>query len=752
MNNWKKLLLLSAVSAVLAACSGDDGKNGTDGTNGTNGANGSNGMDGTNGSDGLNSLVAQTQLDVGDANCEFGGVQIDSGIDTDGNGTLAAGEVTDTEYVCALGLGNFELQLLHFADVDGGRDILNNVVRFSAILNKFRGEVANTVVLSSGDNWIPGPEYNVAGDAALTSLGIPAAGRAHVAYLNALEVQASVFGNHEFDLGTEAIAGVLNSETTEGGTWPGAQFPYLSANLDFSADEHLAPLVGENGAPYTALANSIAASTVINVGGQRIGVVGATTPNLNSISSPGDDIVITPATTVVADLAAVIQPAVDALTNEGINKIILLSHMQQIVIERELATLLKDVDIIIAGGSNTLLADTNDRLSDGDTAADMYPLSFSSATNEPTLVVNTDGDYSYLGRLVVNFDANGIIVPELLDDTVNGVYAADEAGLVENSLATTDAIAEVNTISGQLTDALTTRAGHVFGLTSVYLNGERGSVRTEETNFGNLTAQANLEYAQETDETVAISVKNAGGIRDSVGFCSVPAGATGDDALVCSAPAGIPGINNAGEISQLDLEIALRFNNSLNLITLTGAQLIQILEHGVSNVENTAGRFPQVAGIRFSYDADGVAQTVDLTGPQPVVATAGTRVKDIVILDSNGAADGGAEVRLMTNGVVDAAAAAQSFRVVTLGFIAGGGDDYPFPVDMAANVVDLEEEGVQSGDMTFADNGTEQDALAEYLNSNFPADADDTTPSFSDADTVVAEDNVIVNLKEGGTF
>jgi 2',3'-cyclic-nucleotide 2'-phosphodiesterase (5'-nucleotidase family) len=643
----------------------------------------------------------------------------------------------------------FRLQLLHFADVDGGRDIISNAVNFSVILNAFRDEYPdNTVVLSSGDNWIPGPEYNVASDDALLGvLGETNNGRAHVAYLNALGVQASAFGNHEFDLGTGDVFDLL----AEDGAWPGAQFPYLSANLDFSTDGNIMGLIGTDGDDNTNMVNQIAASTVITVDGERIGVVGATTPILDTISSPGDVSISPTDSSDIPALAAVIQTSVDALTATGINKVILLAHMQQIAIERELATLLTGVDIIVAGGSNTLLADNNDRLRTGDVAADVYPLEFAAADNNPVLVVNTDGDYTYLGRLLVDFDENGVLISSLLDDTVNGAYATDDQGLTENSLAVTDAISSVTDISTALTTALTARAGNVFGLTSVYLNGERGSVRTEETNVGNLTADANLAYAQATDPSVAISIKNGGGIRAPIGFCNVPAGSTNENDLVCNPPAGTAGINSPGEISQLDLEITLRFNNSLTLLTVTGSQLKEIIEHGVAATADgvTPGQFPQVSGIRFSFDPDNTAQTVDTTGAQPVVATAGSRVVNLVVEDDNGAQAGGNEVVVVNNGVLDPTAATQTFRIVTLGFLAGGGDSYPYPADTAANVVDLEEEGVQAGNVTFADNGTEQDALSEYLYTNFPVDAVDTAdalPAFTDADTEAADDTRIQNL------
>ena len=81
----KKTLLASCLTTVvlgLTACDGDDGRNGTDGTNG------------------LSSLISQTELSVGDSNCATGGLQIDSGLDSNENGTLDAAEITATEYVC----------------------------------------------------------------------------------------------------------------------------------------------------------------------------------------------------------------------------------------------------------------------------------------------------------------------------------------------------------------------------------------------------------------------------------------------------------------------------------------------------------------------------------------------------------------------------------------------------------------------------------------------------------------------------
>jgi hypothetical protein len=90
----------------LAACDGDDGRDGADGMDGaegapgTNGADGSNGTNGNNGDEGLNGLLKQTVLYSGNEHCYSGGLQIDSGPDTDGNGELSESEVTASNYLC----------------------------------------------------------------------------------------------------------------------------------------------------------------------------------------------------------------------------------------------------------------------------------------------------------------------------------------------------------------------------------------------------------------------------------------------------------------------------------------------------------------------------------------------------------------------------------------------------------------------------------------------------------------------------
>jgi 2',3'-cyclic-nucleotide 2'-phosphodiesterase (5'-nucleotidase family) len=293
----------------------------------------------------------------------------------------------------------FQLQILHASDFEGGIPAITDSVNFSTVINALKDDYVNTLLLSSGDNYIPGPFFSSGSDPALRSvLGREGVGRADIAILNEIGFQASALGNHEFDLGTSTIASLINVDQA----YTGTKFPYLSTNLNFANDAALRGLVVPDGqAPRP---NSIAKSTVITVGGEKVGIVGATTPTLPAISSPGAGVIVTPqpfagnpSPEQLDALAQIIQTEVNNLANTGINKIVVMAHMQQLFIERELAKRLSNVDVIIAGGSHSLLADSNDRLRPGDTPVGIYPLVEQSPTGS-VLVVNTAANYTYVGQ------------------------------------------------------------------------------------------------------------------------------------------------------------------------------------------------------------------------------------------------------------------------------------------------------------------------------------------------------------------
>ncbi|MES1952525.1 5'-Nucleotidase domain-containing protein [Salinisphaera sp. S4-8] len=670
----------------------------------------------------------------------------------------------------------YRLQLLHFADMDGSTAALDYVSNFSSLVNAFAivdTLANNTLVLSSGDNFIPGPRFFAAGALAdedvPEALGAAGNGRADIVFVNRFGTSASALGNHDLDAGTSAFAGLVAGDGESDG-YAGAAFPYLSFNADFSGDSNLSALVAENGQPSAQVAGRVAGSTTVKVGGETIGVVGATTPLLASITSTGG-IDMSPDGFAMDDagydaLAAAIQPGVDALVAQGIDKIVLVSHMQQIAIEKALATRLNDVDIIIAGGSNTLLADSNDVLRDGDSAADTYPLAFAGPDETPTLVVNVDGDYKYLGRLVVDFDANGVLLTDSLDPVANGAWASTDA--IVEQLATrglnTQADSDVLAVQSALQNVLAEQDGNVQGITDVYLDGRRTQVRTEETNLGDLTADANLYYARLVEPGVQVSLKNGGGIRDAIGQSVVPPGGTGEAEL--RPPQANESIGKPeGGVSQFDIAGALRFNNSLTIISVTAAELRDIMEHAVAATTDgaTPGQFPQIGGMRIAFDVDETART----GGQMNLGTAttGNRIRSLELIDANGDTTD----TLVTNGVLQGDAS-REIRMVLLAFTAACvpgdnydagsndcGDAYPLKnlsdpqrVDIdptTDGVIDASQIGTDydPGLAMFAATGTEQDAFAEYLQSRYNPDNGGT--AFDIAETPAAQDTRIVNLE-----
>jgi 2',3'-cyclic-nucleotide 2'-phosphodiesterase (5'-nucleotidase family) len=654
------------------------------------------------------------------------------------------------------------VQILHASDFEASVSAIQDAPRFAAIVDTLENTYPNTLILSSGDNFIPSP-FSLSGeDPSLVNVfkntyityynsnfanndlraGI---GRGDISIMNFIGIEASALGNHEFDWGTNElrniIAGVNSGSAIR---WFGAQFPYLSANLNFSLDANLSNITTNSrlentafrsnpslGAAQIATRPKIAPSCIINKNGQKYGIVGATTPILASISSPGATTVRNPGagTNDMSLLATILQPVIDSLRfAEGCDKIILLAHMQQLSFEKQLATFLNGVDIIIGGGSNTLMADATDRLRAGDVAAETYPFFTTGADGKPTVIINTDGNYKYVGRLVIEFDAAGNIVPASVTSAISGVYPADSLGVEEVWGAGNYAAAFtpgskgslVKTICDAIGTVITLKDGNIFGKTAVWLEGRRNFVRTEETNLGNLTAEANLWMARFYDGNTRISIKNGGGIRSAIGYVNAVGSSLNLEPPIANPASG----KLQGDISQLDIENSLRFNNQLSLLTLSANGLRTILEHGVraTLAGATPGQFPQIAGVRFSYDPS-----------RPPM----NRIVSAVLVDSLGQTTD----TLVMNGITFGDTT-RTFRIVTLNFLAGGGDAYPF-LQFGSNRIDIPTLPAAGPAVAgFALPGSEQDAFAEYMKFNF------TSAPYNLGETPITQDPRIENLQQ----
>ncbi|HEX8720463.1 MAG TPA: bifunctional UDP-sugar hydrolase/5'-nucleotidase [Pyrinomonadaceae bacterium] len=161
---------------------------------------------------------------------------------------------------------------------------------------------------------------------------------------------------------------------------------------------------------------------------------------------------------------------------------------------------------------------------------------------------------------------------------------------------------------------LTSELSQPVGRTTVALDARSATSRTEETNVADFVADA-FRRAAGAD----VALVNGGSIR-------------ADDVLP------------EGELTVRDVLSILPFGNDLAVIEVPGDVLLKALEHGVSQTAPGAepGRFPQVSGIRYSFDAS------KLPGVRVTEVTVGGRPLD----------------------------PKKTYTLVTTSFVAGGGDQY----------------------------------------------------------------------------
>ena len=534
---------------------------------------------------------------------------------------------------------SYSLQILHYYGESGLLGIKTAPI-MGALIDRFDDQFANTLVVGEGDSYIPGPWLVAGADASLAavpSVGAPAMGRPDIAIMNLFGTNVSALGNHEFDLGSP----VLNTAFAPSGAWKGSQFPFISSNLDFAGDSSLRGIADSSlggtssnsfaGKEATDIKAKIAPYSVVTKGGEKIGIVGATTwelltkssPNGTKVKDDGND-----STSDLEEVAAYIQASVDALLATGVNKVVMVDQLDSLDRNKALAPLLQGVDVMVAGGGHERLGDGNDKAVafNGHDAnfisTDSYPILVNAKDGKPTLIVTTDTEYSYLGRLVVNFDSEGTIIPAALDNVLNGAYAATAETLktVYGSGASSETIiagSSIGSAVAQVTTALSTvissKDSDVYGYTKVYIEGDRVFGRAQEVNLGDLTADANIYAAERSlpGQTTWVSLKNGGGLRASIG--SVDANG------IKGAPVATD-FKAAGAISKLEIENALRFDNKLMAFETTPAGLLNILNYAAGLSPGNGG-FAQLGGVQFSYDPK-----------KPV----GSRVQDIALIDEGG--------------------------------------------------------------------------------------------------------------------
>ncbi len=517
-------------------------------------------------------------------------------------------------------------------DLGTGLEDFGGAARFKALVDDLKwsaihgpreegqsGAKRGVIMVSSGDNFLAGPEFNASLDKGVPFYDTIA--------LDLIGYDALAIGNHDFDFGPDVLA-----EFIEG--YEVSQPPYLSANLDYSGEPFLQALFDEG---------RIARSVVVKERGERIGIIGATTPNLPFISSPRD-VVVDP------DVAGAVQAEVDKLEMMGVDKIIFISHLQDVEGDIALAAELTGLDVMVAGGGDELLANPDDLLVPGDGPPfGPYPIIAVDGDGNEIPVVTTSGQYGYVGRLVVGFDKDGVVVA--IGENSGAVRVA--GGDCNGTFPCDDAVEPDAEVQAMVVDPvvayLANLANNVIGVSEVDLDGLRDSVRSMETNEGNLIADSLFWQATELAASFGVAapdvaLQNGGGIRnDSI----------------------IP----AGDITELDTFDMVPFPNFVTVLeNIPRAQFKEILENAVSrtqpgDIPGGTGRFAQISGFSFEWSGSGTAQELDADGN---VVTPGSRVLEVELDDGTAIVAGGAVV------------GGPDLTVATIDFLARGGDQYPY--------------------------------------------------------------------------
>ena len=152
-------------------------------------------------------------------------------------------------------------------------------------------------------------------------------GEAEAEMMNLVGLDAMMYGNHEFDLGSEPLAKFIET----------AKFPVLSGSVDTAGDKVLGPLARDH--------------LELDVGGERVAILAATTTDTAEIASPDK-------ADVFRDPVAYLTDAVKALEASGVNKIILVSHLG-VNADIKVAEAVPGIDAIIGGHSHTLFSNTD---------------------------------------------------------------------------------------------------------------------------------------------------------------------------------------------------------------------------------------------------------------------------------------------------------------------------------------------------------------------------------------------------------
>jgi len=499
--------------------------------------------------------------------------------------------------------------------------------RVTAAIAELAGQSPNVLKLHAGDAITGTLYFNRAG----------ADGEADAALMNTVCFDAFTLGNHEFDKGDTGLKGFL--DLLKKGA---CKTPVLSANVKFGANSALNP----SRAP-----GYVSPSTVVERGGQKIGIVGLTiAQKTKASSSPDPD-------TTFEDEATAAQREIDRLRGQGINKIIVMSHVGYDY-DKQIAARLSGVDVVVGGDSHTLLGPVGLTTTAVGSPAGAYPTRVADKDGKNVCVVQAWEYSQVVGELKVSFDGNGEVTqcngtPHVLigdNFTIAGKAATDTektalrasvaaSGFLRITQPSAAATAVLQPYKDKIAGFNVTQVAFApqelcsrrvpggvgsvdYGRSSAACNAE-GSVSARGGDIQQLVAQAYLDEANLKYGGADISLQSGGGVRIA-----------------------LQGRTTAAQVIQV-----LPFGNMLFRLDIKGTEVKGMLEDGLEAVYGpggSSGPYPYTGGLRYDVNAR---------------AAFGQRVTHI-------------EVRNPATGSWGPLDNAKTYRLFVLSFNATGGDGY----------------------------------------------------------------------------
>ena len=334
------------------------------------------------------------------------------------------------------------------------------------------------------------------------------------------------------------------------------EFDYGYPNLKTLAGEADFPILAAN-VRYDNAAALGDQTTFTTTDGKKIGIFGLDTPETATKAHP--DKIKGVSFLAAQEMFDCAQAQVDALKADGCDYIICLGHLgidAESTGNRSIDLLEKvtGIDVFIDGHSHSTLEEIKE------------------ATNGTGKV----------GDTVLTSTGTKLANVGMVDISPDGTISTSSLATSELTV-TPDA--KVAARAEEIQKEIDADYGTVFAKTEVALDGEKANVRTGETNLGDLIADAMLWQAGLLDEGVDAAVTNGGGIRASIA---------------------------AGDLTKKDINTVLPFGNTLYVVKVTGAELLEALEASTYCTPEAIGGFPQVAGIEFTVNTGAQFDTKEL--------------------------------------------------------------------------------------------------------------------------------------------